>query len=91
MCQNSITPTPILLKFGTYHESGSQILCVKYEHSIVNADRGLYNFGTSVPLEVVYKKALKSLFINEEAFKRFFFCSELAAESFSICNCKLFQ
>ena len=61
-------PVSNLSIFGTYHESGLQIHCAKYEHSVVNRQpvRDHHNFDPSFSLKVTLNRALKSLCIKLE-------------------------
>ena len=66
MWQISMKPASILLIFGTNHESGSQIPCAKYKHSVVNGQPviGHHTFSTGLPLQATFIRTLKSLLFN---------------------------
>ena len=58
--------TQILLTFGIYNDSASQIPCATYEHSMINRQsvRRYNNIGIRLTLNIKIKKAFKFLFIN---------------------------
>ena len=66
MWQIRMKPALILFIFGTYHESGFQIPCAKYKHSVINGQhvRSHHNIGKSLTLKATIKRTHnKSLFI----------------------------